>query len=179
MDIKDAHYDDVTWTSYNLKLLVTRLFVKQLMWIHIKKHQCPRYWRFMRGIHRRPVNSPHKGPVTQKKLLFDDVITFDIFSMPLLLKLFASPWHQQPWYWTSSPETFRRKPQKICPLIPNQIWSVSIEISIIYHLELLLIMVEWHINVIQTVLYVNNGASHGYIFSTALRHVIAAFLTCH
>ena len=29
---------------------------------------------FMRGIHRWPVNSPYKGPVTRKMLPFDDVI---------------------------------------------------------------------------------------------------------
>ena len=34
----------------------------------------------MRGIHRWPVNSPHKGPVTRKMFPFDDVImnTYDI-----------------------------------------------------------------------------------------------------
>ena len=29
---------------------------------------------FVRGIHRWPVNSPHKGPVTQKMFPFDDVM---------------------------------------------------------------------------------------------------------
>ena len=29
---------------------------------------------FVRGIHRRPVNSPHKWPVTRKMFPFDDVI---------------------------------------------------------------------------------------------------------
>ena len=29
---------------------------------------------FVRGIHRSPVNSPHKGPVTRKMFPFDDVI---------------------------------------------------------------------------------------------------------
>ena len=29
---------------------------------------------FVRGIHRWPVNSPHKGPVTRKMFSFDDVI---------------------------------------------------------------------------------------------------------
>ena len=29
---------------------------------------------FVQGIHRWPVNSPHKWPVTQKMFLFDDVI---------------------------------------------------------------------------------------------------------
>ena len=27
----------------------------------IKWKKCPRYWPFVRGIHRSPVNSPHKG----------------------------------------------------------------------------------------------------------------------
>ena len=27
----------------------------------IKLKHCPRYWPFVRGIHRSPVNSPHKG----------------------------------------------------------------------------------------------------------------------
>ena len=31
------------------------------------KHQSPGYWPFVGGIHRSPVNSPHKGPVTRKK----------------------------------------------------------------------------------------------------------------
>ena len=32
-----------------------------------KKHQSLHYWSFVRGIHRWPVNSPHKGPVSRKK----------------------------------------------------------------------------------------------------------------
>ena len=31
---------------------------------------------FVRGIHRWPVNSPHKGPVTRKMFPFDDVIIY-------------------------------------------------------------------------------------------------------
>ena len=37
-------------------------------------HQSTRCWSFVRGIHRWPVNSPHKGLVSRKKLPFDDVI---------------------------------------------------------------------------------------------------------
>ena len=29
---------------------------------------------FVRGIHRWPLNSPHKGPVTRKMSSFDDII---------------------------------------------------------------------------------------------------------
>ena len=39
-----------------------------------RKHQSSAILAFVRGIHRRPVNSPHKGPVTRKMFPFDDVI---------------------------------------------------------------------------------------------------------
>ena len=38
------------------------------------KHQSSASLAFVRGIHRWPVNSPHKGPVTRKMFPFDDVI---------------------------------------------------------------------------------------------------------
>ena len=39
-----------------------------------RKHQSSASLAFVRGIHRGPVNSPHKGPVTRKMFPFDDVI---------------------------------------------------------------------------------------------------------
>ena len=39
-----------------------------------RKHQSSVSLAFVRGIHRSPVNSPHKGPVTRKMFPFDDVI---------------------------------------------------------------------------------------------------------
>ena len=39
-----------------------------------RNHQSSASLAFVRGIHRWPVNSPHKGPVTQKMFPFDDVI---------------------------------------------------------------------------------------------------------
>ena len=41
---------------------------------HQKKHQSSASLAFVRGIHRWPVNSPHKWPVTRKMFPFDDVI---------------------------------------------------------------------------------------------------------
>ena len=38
------------------------------------KHQSSASLAFVWGIHRRPVNSPHKWPVTRKFFPFDDVI---------------------------------------------------------------------------------------------------------
>ena len=45
------------------------------------KHQSSASLAFVRGIHRGPVNSPHKRPVTRKMFPFDDVI---MFCMPLM-----------------------------------------------------------------------------------------------
>ena len=38
------------------------------------KYQSSTSLAFMRGIHRSPVDSPHKGPVTRKMFPFDDII---------------------------------------------------------------------------------------------------------
>ena len=39
-----------------------------------RKHQSSASLAFVRGIHRGPMNSPHKWPVTRKMFPFDDVI---------------------------------------------------------------------------------------------------------
>ena len=53
-----------------------RLFTQPLVQTQVKeKHQSSAALAFLRGIHRWPVNSPHKGPVTRKMFPFDDVIT--------------------------------------------------------------------------------------------------------
>ena len=39
-----------------------------------RKHQISAPLAFVRGIHRGPMNSPHKWPVTRKMFPFDDVI---------------------------------------------------------------------------------------------------------
>ena len=41
-----------------------------------RKHQSSASLAFVRGIHRRPVNSPYKWPVTRKMFPFDDIIMF-------------------------------------------------------------------------------------------------------
>ena len=42
------------------------------------KHQRSASLAFVRGIHRRPMNSPHKWPVTRKTFPFDDVIMLQL-----------------------------------------------------------------------------------------------------
>ena len=49
-------------------------FLNRLFIHSQRKHQSSASLAFVRGIHRRPVNSPHKWPVTWKMFPFDDVI---------------------------------------------------------------------------------------------------------
>ena len=42
-----------------------------------RKHQSSASLAFVRGIHRGPVNSPHKWPVTRKMFPFDDVMDWE------------------------------------------------------------------------------------------------------
>ena len=53
------------------------------------KHQSSASLAFVRGIHRGPVNSPHKWPVTRKMFPFDDVIMPESYiDIPILDCLF-------------------------------------------------------------------------------------------
>ena len=45
-----------------------------------RKHQSSVSLVFVWGIHRGPVNSPHKGPVTRKMFPFDDVIMIPLMN---------------------------------------------------------------------------------------------------
>ena len=48
-----------------------------------RKHQSSGSLAFLRGIHRGPVNSPHKWPGTRKMFPFDDVIMNRVHSLLL------------------------------------------------------------------------------------------------
>ena len=51
-----------------------------------RKHQSSASLAFVQGIHRWPVNSPHKGPVTRKMFPFDDS-KCDAHTEPLMTAL--------------------------------------------------------------------------------------------
>ena len=64
-------------TSRNIPRLFQNNHDDLIKWKHF-----PRYWRFVRGIHRSPVNSPHKAPVTRKMFPFDEVIMIILKQSP-------------------------------------------------------------------------------------------------
>ena len=57
-----------------------------------RKHQRSPSLAYVRGIHRWPVNSPHKGPVMRKIFPFDDVIMHGQYHNAILHTA-------QQWYW--------------------------------------------------------------------------------
>ena len=78
---KIIHYNDVIMGA--IASQITRLtIVYSTVYSDAdqRKHQSSASLAFVRGIHRRPVNSPHKWPVTRKMLPFDDVIMKDMTS---------------------------------------------------------------------------------------------------
>ena len=70
-----------------------------------RKHQSSASLAFVRGIHRGPVNSPHKWPVTRKMFPFDDVIMIPV------VQISPTIWHKgnhdiAPAWWRHQMETF-------------------------------------------------------------------------
>ena len=70
-----AHYSDVIMSAA-ASLITGVSMVWLIVWLGAdqRKHHSSGSQVFARGIHRWPMNSPHKGPVMRKRFPFDDVI---------------------------------------------------------------------------------------------------------
>ena len=69
------HYSDVIMgTMASLISSLTSVYSTVHSCADQRKHQSSASLTFVRWIHQRPVNSPHKWPVTRKMFTFDDVI---------------------------------------------------------------------------------------------------------
>ena len=69
------HYNDVMMSAVaSLITSLTVVYSSVYSGANQRKHQSSASLAFMRGIHRWPVNYPHKGPVVRKMFSFDDVI---------------------------------------------------------------------------------------------------------
>ena len=114
-----------------------------------RKHQSSASLAFVRGIHRGPVNSPHKWPVTRKMFPLDDVIMINALGPDTNV-------HQ--WTWSSSVHVIyscllSAKPSfepmiDICELVTekNQ-WTLNQErISAYYNAGDYLHVIWWGIN---------------------------------
>ena len=69
------HYDDVIMSTIASQIIsLTIVYSTIYSGADQSKHQSSASLAFVWGIHRGPVNSPHKWPVTRKMFPFDDVI---------------------------------------------------------------------------------------------------------
>ena len=71
----DNHYNDVIMRAIASQITGVSIVCSAVCsGAYQRKHQSPASLAFVRGIHRRPVNSSHKGPVTRKMFPFHGVI---------------------------------------------------------------------------------------------------------
>ena len=74
------HYSDVIMGAIASQITsLTIVYSSVYSGADQRKNQSSTSLAFVRGIHRWPVNSPHKGPVTRKLFPFDDVIMVDSY----------------------------------------------------------------------------------------------------
>ena len=70
-----THYGDVIMGTVASQITsLTFVYSAVYSGADLRKHQSSASLVFLRGIHRGPVNSPHKWPVTRKMFPFHDVI---------------------------------------------------------------------------------------------------------
>ena len=82
---KCSHYDDVIMGTIASQITsLTSVYSTVCSGADQSKHQSSASLAFVWGIHRGPVNSPNKWPVTRKMFPFDDVI--------MRRRLFSPPW---------------------------------------------------------------------------------------
>ena len=68
-------WHDMPYIKHHMVVSFLRFAVLTLRWCHNqRKHQISTSLAFVRGIHRSPVNSPHKWPVTCKMFPLNDAI---------------------------------------------------------------------------------------------------------
>ena len=73
--IHPIHYNDVIMSAMVSTITsLTIVYSTVYSGADQRKHQSSASLAFVRGIHRWPVNSPHKGSVTRKMFPFNDVI---------------------------------------------------------------------------------------------------------
>ena len=73
IDCRAIHYNDVTMGTIASQITSLTIVCSNVYSDEDKKSHSSSSLAFVLGIHRWPVKSPHKGPVTQSMFSFDDV----------------------------------------------------------------------------------------------------------
>ena len=78
-DWQTTHYNDVIMGTIASQITsLTIVYSTIYSDADQRKHQSSASLAFVRGIHREPVNSVHKWPVTRRKFPLDDVIMLNV-----------------------------------------------------------------------------------------------------
>ena len=84
------HYNDVIIRAMASQITsVTIVYSTVCSCADQRKHQRPASLAFVGGIHRSPVNSPHKRPVTRELFPFDDVIMLRHNGEPIVCRNYS------------------------------------------------------------------------------------------
>ena len=90
------HYNEVIMSAISSQITsITDVYSTVYSGTDERKHQSSALLAFLRGIHRSPVNSPYKRPVTRKMFPFDDVIMFTSLFKSLHDKCVYVPVHHR------------------------------------------------------------------------------------
>ena len=90
--IQFVHYGDVTMSRVASQITsLTSVYSTVCTDTDQRKHQSSALLAFVRGIHRGPVNSLHKWPVTRKMFPFDDVIMWRVGSWDVQGGILVTP----------------------------------------------------------------------------------------
>ena len=80
----DSHHSDVIMCAVASQIIGVAIVCSAVCWGADQRKKSSASRAFVRGIHRWPVDSPNKGPVTRKMFLFDDVIMIEHRTSPAL-----------------------------------------------------------------------------------------------
>ena len=142
----DIHYNDVIMSVMASQIpSLTIVYSAVYSGVDQRKHQRSASLAFVRGIHRSPVNSPHKGPVTRKMFPFDDVIICCSFSnvFNFMICIYAC----DVWHWWGCTQS-----QFVGLVLGCALFWCWMSLTVILFSLLILLLVAYFIIIITTII---------------------------
>ena len=138
------HYDDGTMGAMASQIIsLTMVYSTVYSDTDQRNHQSSASLAFVQGIHRGPVHSTHKWPVTRKMFPFDDVIMV----WPHMVKYVTFGMVKQSWYWLLVHQT-KTPWLGLSPWTSFDHWNCNFEYLIFLLVNGGYMNVSWHGNLI-------------------------------
>ena len=124
MKISECHYNCVIMGSMAFQITSLAIVYSAVyLGADQRKHQSSASLAFVKGIHRRSVNSPHKGPLTRKMFPFDDDIMVCDF-------VIVSPDNNLAWAWIYSQTSNISSTKSLNLNVSRLIWQFLLPYSL-------------------------------------------------